>query len=133
MNPLLLTSVLEIGKTMLDRWFPDPEKKAAAELELLKLTQDDDLKRTLAQLEINAKEAVSPSLFVSGWRPFFGWCSGAGFLYATIGQPLITWYGASRGWAPPPEINVDLLWVVATGMLGIGGMRTFEKKVGATK
>jgi hypothetical protein len=37
---------------------------------------------------------------------------------------------AKNGWPVPPEINVDLLWVVATGMLGIGGMRTFEKRAG---
>ena len=38
-----------------------------------------------------------------------------------------------KGWPAPPTLNLDLLWVVITGMLGIGGLRTFEKSKGVTK
>lgn len=127
MNPLLLGPLFELGKGIIDRIFPDPQQKAAAELELMKLTQDGDMKQILSQLEINAREAQHASIFVAGWRPFFGWVGGIGFLYATVLQPALVWYGASRGWPAPPEVNLDLLWVVITGMLGIGGLRTFEK------
>ena len=133
MNPLLLGPIFEIGKTLIERFIPDPEKKAAAEMEMFKMAADGELKQVIAQLEINAKEAQHQSVFVAGWRPFFGWCGGVGFAYATILQPAMVWYGMSRGWPAPPEINIDLLWVVITGMLGIGGMRTFEKKLGITK
>lgn len=127
MNPLLLAPLLEVGKSIIDRLFPDPEKKAAAELELLKMTQDGDLKQILGQLEINAREAQHPSVFVAGWRPFFGWAGGLGFIYAVMGQPLLAWLASIKGWPQPPTLNIDLLWVVITGMLGIGGLRTFEK------
>lgn len=130
MNPLLLAPLLDVGKSIIERLFPDPEKKAAAELELLKMTQDGDLKQILAQLEINAREAQHPSVFVAGWRPFFGWAGGVGFVYATIGQPVLTWIAQAKGWPVPPSVNLDLLWVVVTGMLGIGGLRTFEKAKG---
>jgi hypothetical protein len=133
MNPLLLAPLLEVGKGIIDRLFPDPEKKAAAELELLKMTQDGDLKQILAQLEINAKEAQHPSLFVAGWRPFFGWAGGAGFVYATIGQPVLAWIAQVKGWPAPPTINIDLLWVVVTGLLGIGTLRSVEKVKGRAK
>lgn len=127
MNPLILGPVLEIGKSILDRFIPDPEKKREAELEMIRMAADGELKQVIAQLEINAREAAHPSVFVAGWRPFFGWAGGAGFLYATILQPMLAWYGLVRGWPAPPELNLDLLWVVITGMLGIGGLRTFEK------
>jgi hypothetical protein len=127
MNPLLLSPLLEIGKSIIERLFPDPAAKAAAELELLKMTNDGELKQILAQLEINAREAQHPSVFVAGWRPFFGWAGGVGFVYATIGQPLLSWLATIKGWPVPPTLNLDLLWVVVTGMLGIGGLRTFEK------
>jgi hypothetical protein len=133
MNPLLLAPLLEVGKGIIDRLFPDPEKKAAAELELLKMTQDGDLKQILAQLEINAKEAQHPSIFVAGWRPFFGWAGGAGFIYATIGQPVLAWIATVKGWPAPPTINIDLLWVVVTGLLGIGTLRSVEKVKGKAK
>lgn len=133
MNPLILGGIFELGKTLIDRFVPDPEKKAAAELEMLKMAADGELKQVIAQLEINAKEAAHPSVFVAGWRPFFGWAGGVGFVYATVIQPMLVWYGSARGWPAPPDINIDLLWVVITGMLGIGGLRTFEKRAGLTK
>ena len=130
MNPMILGPILDIGKTLLDRFIPDPAKKAEAEMEMFKMAADGELKQVIAQLEINAKEAMHPSVFVAGWRPFFGWCGGFAFLYSTLFQPMMAWYGASRGWPTPPDINMDLLWVVITGMLGIGGLRTFEKSKG---
>jgi len=130
MNPLFLGSVLEIGKTLLDRFIPDPEKKREAEAEFLKQAMDGELKQVIAQLEINAREAMHPSPWVAGWRPFVGWVGGLGLLYATIGQPLLTWAGAIKGWPAPPTLDTDQLRVVLSGMLGIGGMRTFERVKG---
>jgi hypothetical protein len=133
MNPLLLAPLLDVGKTLLDRFIPDPEAKRAAEAEFLKMAMEGELKQVIAQLEINAREAAHPSIFVAGWRPFFGWAGGAGFVYATVGQPLLAWWAAIKGWPTPPTLNLDLLWAVITGLLGIGGMRTFEKTKGVTK
>ena len=134
MNPLLLGPIFELGKTLLDRFVPDPEKKRAAEMELVRMAAEGELKQVIAQLEINAREAQHPSIFVAGWRPFFGWAGGVGFIYAVMLQPLLAWYAAARQIPTPPELNLELLWVVVTGMLGIGGLRTFEKNKGiATK
>lgn len=133
MNPLLLGPIFEIGKTLLDRFVPDPEKKAAAEMELIRMAADGELKQVIAQLEINAREAAHPSVWVAGWRPGFGWAGVAGFAYATILQPLLSWLAAVKGWPAPPTLNLDLLWVVITGLLGIGGLRSVEKIRGAAK
>lgn len=133
MNPLLLGSLFDFGGKLLDRFFPDAEKRREAEAEFLRFAAEAEFKQTLAQLEINAREAQHQSIFVAGWRPFFGWCGGVAFLYSTLVQPMLVWYGAARGWPVPPDINMDLLWVVITGMLGIGGLRTFEKSKGVTK
>lgn len=133
MNPMIMSSIFELGKGLIERLVPDPEARRAAEMEMFRLAADGELKQIIAQLEVNAREAQHPSIFVAGWRPFFGWCGGVGFLYSTLAQPMMIWYGASRGWPVPPEVNLDLLWVVITGMLGIGGMRTFEKVQKVTK
>lgn len=133
MNPLLLGPLLEVGKTIIDRFLPDPEKKREAEMELFRMAADGELKQVIAQLEINAREAQHASVFVAGWRPFYGWAGGVAFLYATILQPLLAWAAAVKGWPEPPTLNMDLLWVVITGMLGIGGLRTFEKSKGVAK
>ena len=134
MNPLLLGPLLEIGKSLLDRFGPeDKAERMKVEAEFLRMAADGELKQVIAQLEINAREAAHPSVWVAGWRPFFGWAGGAGFVYATILQPLLAWVAAIQGLPAPPSLNLDLLWVVITGMLGIGGLRTFEKAKGVTK
>jgi len=133
MNPLLLGPVFELGGKIIDRLFPDPAQKAQAELELLKLTQSGDLQTTLAQLEINAKEATHPSIFVAGWRPFVGWTCGIGLVYATVGHNLLAWLAVARGWPPPPVVDADLLIYTLGGLLGIGGLRTIEKVKGVSK
>lgn len=127
MNPILLAPVLELGRSLIERWFPDPEKAAEAEREFWRLAMEGDLKQTLAQLEVNAREAAHPSIWVAGWRPGAGWCGVAGLAYTTILHPLLTWLAAVRGWPAPPALDTDLLWAVLTGMLGIGSLRTIEK------
>lgn len=128
MNPLVIGPLLEIGKTLLDRFGPeDKTERRQAEAEFLRMAAEGELKQVIAQLEINAREAAHPSRWVAGWRPGFGWAGVVGFAYAVMLQPLLSWWSAIQGWPTPPTLNMDLLWVVITGMLGIGGLRTFEK------
>jgi hypothetical protein len=133
MNPLILGPVLEIGRSILERFIPDPAKKAEAEMEILRMAADGELKQVIAQLEINAKEAAHPSVWVSGWRPYYGWVGGTGFGYAVLLQPLLAWAARIKGWPEPPVLDTELLMVVVGGLLGIGGLRTFEKRKGVAK
>lgn len=133
LNPLILAPVIEVGKTLLDRFFPDPAEKAKAEAEFVQLLQEQELKKIIAQLEVNAKEAAHPSIMVAGWRPFVGWCCGVGFLWATIGQPVFGWVATAKGWPAPPAIDTEVLLYVLGGMLGLGGLRSVEKIKGAAK
>lgn len=133
MNPMILGPLLEMGRSILDRVVPDEGKRREAELELLRLAAGGELKQVITQLEINAREAAHPSVWVSGWRPAFGWAGCTGFAYATLLQPLLAWGASIKGWPAPPVLNLDLLWVVVTGLLGIGGLRSIEKVKGAAK
>ena len=133
MNPLILGPILEVGKRLIDNLFPDPAAKAKAELDMMVLLQTQDLQRVMGQLEINAREATHTSIFVSGWRPFVGWCCGLGFLWATIGHPLVSWVATARGWPAPPAIDTEVLLYVLGGMLGLGTLRSFEKTKGVAR
>ena len=133
MNPLLLAPLLDFGKEIIGRFSPDKEEARKAEAEFLKMAMDGELKQVIGQLQINAAEAAHPSIWVAGWRPYYGWVGGTGFGYAVLLQPLLAWYSTIKGWPVPPVLDVELLMVVAGGMLGIGGMRTYEKKQGITK
>lgn len=133
MNPLVLGSVFDLSSKIFDRLFPDPGKRAEAELELIKLTQSGDLQQVLAQLQINMEEAKHPNPWVSGWRPYFGWVGGTSFLYVGLLKPILTWIAAIKGWPEPPDVDTEFLWVVVSGLLGIGTLRTYEKKQGVAK
>ena len=133
MNPLVLGPLLEVGKGLIDRLIPDADARRKAEADFLQAAMDGELKQVIAQLEINAREATHPSVFVAGWRPFFGWVGGSAFAYVGLLQPLLTWVAQVNGLPSPPDVDTDFLWVVVSGLLGIGGMRTFEKRVGVTR
>lgn len=142
MNPLLLSSIFDIGRSVLDRLFPDPAQRAAAELELLKAQQeghfkelDAELQRSLAQTNINAIEAANPSLFVSGWRPAVGWIGVAALGYQYLLRPLLPWVLTTVGHPVPELPGLDSgLFELVSLMLGLGGLRSFDKAkaLGAT-
>jgi len=134
LNPIGIIG--DIGSKLIDHFFPDPEKAKQAKLELLKMQQTGEFKQidaytTLvqAQTAINAKEAASGNLFVAGWRPFVGWVCGVALAWNFVALPMLNWAIVEFGltFHAPPSIDMSQLWVVLTGMLGIGSMRTFEK------
>jgi hypothetical protein len=86
------------------------------------------------QLDVNAKEAGHRSVFVSGWRPFIGWCGGVALAFEFILSPCIEWYSKFAGLnLTAPEIQTGPLLAIVTSMLGVAGLRSFEKAKGLTK
>jgi hypothetical protein len=124
-----VTALLDIGGKVIDRIWPDPTAAAAAKLELFKLGQSGELQQIAGQLDINKAEATNPNPFVSGWRPFIGWVCGTALAYTYIIYPLLLWVGAvyAPAIAPPKLGNDGMLYELLLGMLGLGGLRTFEK------
>ena len=124
-----VTAALDIGGKLIDRLWPDPAQKAAAQLELIKLQQAGELQQIVGQLEINKVEAANPSVFVSGWRPAVGWVCVVGLLYTFLLRPMLAWLSgfADAPIPPPPPLDMGDLLTLLGGMLGIGGMRMVEK------
>ena len=86
------------------------------------------------QLDVNAKEASHRSVFVAGWRPAIGWCGALALFFAFILSPCIEWYAKFSGmYIVPPAIETGPLLAIVTSMLGVAGMRSFEKAKGIAK
>lgn len=81
------------------------------------------------QAEINKVEAQNRSIFVSGWRPMVGWICAAAFGFHYIVMPLLIAYTD----IDPVEFDTNSLFTVLMGMLGLGGLRTYEKLKDKTK
>ena len=85
--------------------------------------------------ETNIAEAQHRTLFVAGWRPFIGWVSGLALAYTFLVQPIFLWINSIYNLTatPPPQLNDDLLFNIVLAMLGIAGLRTYEKQKGLTR
>lgn len=77
------------------------------------------------QTKINEIEAQHRTVFVAGWRPFIGWVCGVALAYNFVIRDLFIW--AIKPESIPPALQMEHLMTVLLGMLGLGGLRTFEK------
>jgi hypothetical protein len=118
------------GLKILDKFIPDPAEKAKAEEAL----RDALMSWDKAQTEINKAEATHRTIFVAGWRPFIGWTCGLAFFYHFIAVPLILLTAAMNdSTITLPEFDMQMLMTVLMGMLGLGGLRTYEKLKGVAR
>lgn len=143
MNPIV-DAVLGVVSGPLDkilgRFFPNADDRQKAMLEIQAEIQKSDaaiikaaLDANAAQIEVNKVEAASASLFVAGWRPACGWVCVFGMAWQYVIQPMLTWGMAA--WAahggkvlpPLPLLDNSQMFVLLSGMLGLGAARTIEK------
>lgn len=134
MTPII-GGLIEAGLKIIEKVIPDPQAKAQAQLELMKLTQagefkqlEADLQLAQGQMNINMVEAQSKDIFRGGWRPFIGWVCGTGFAIQFVIGPLAEWIAALRGNPVQfPEMDMATMLPLLFGMLGLGAYRTYEK------
>lgn len=124
----MIDVILGIGSKLIDRLWTDPEKRAQAQLELFRMQQAGELQAMAAQLEVNKAEASHPSMLVAGWRPAVGWVCVSGFAIQFVVGPLAVWGSMLIGRPTQfPQLDMSTMLPMLAGMLGLGGLRTFEK------
>lgn len=142
LDALGIGAIFDFGSKVIDKLFPNKDEAEKAKLALIELQQkgeladlDANLKVAIQQGVVNAEEAKSASLFVSGWRPFIGWICGISLGYNYIFMPfftyLSTWY--SNRAPAMPALETGELTTILFGMLGLGVLRTVEKTGVITK
>jgi hypothetical protein len=84
----------------------------------------------VAQIELNKEESKNRNVFVAGWRPFVGWVCAIALAYNFIVRDLMAWVILNTGEAItlPPALAMEHLMTILLGMLGLGGLRTYEKQ-----
>ena len=140
----IVTTLLPVLGSVLDKVIPNPAEREKARLELqLRLAENEtELLKLLAQAdtnqaEINKEEAKSSSLFVAGWRPFVGWVCGVGVAWAFLLKPIADWilpvaarFVPQLAGITTPVLDSGQLMSLLLGLLGMGGFRMLEKKWG---
>jgi hypothetical protein len=131
----MLDTILKPVERLLDKWVPDADTKVKLAHEIATMAERHAQEIALAQIEVNKAEAASTSLFKGGWRPFIGWTCGTAFAYHFVMQPVLVFMLVAFGQPVPdlPKFEMDALMTVLFGMLGLGGLRTFEKFKGVSK
>jgi hypothetical protein len=126
-----IDDAIAAGLKVIDKFIPDPEAKAKAESELRSSLQGWDK----GQMEVNKAEAACGITMAATWRPAIGWVCAIALAYQFLFIPIGGWT-AQLIWGPdvplPPQLS-DMLWELMFGMLGFGGLRTFEKIKGVAK
>ena len=119
---------------LLDKFIEDKDQKAALAHEIATMSQKYAQEIAKGQMAINEVEAASSSLMVSGWRPFIGWTCGLGMFGNFITIPFSNFVLALLELdIVIPLVPLETMMPVLMGMLGLGAMRTYEKKSGVSK
>ena len=118
-------SAVEGVANVVDRFIETPDEKRAFDVIKARMAQEPQT----AQIELNKVEASHRTMFVAGWRPAVGWICAIGLAFTFMINPVIQWITGDPG----PELPTDIVFELMLGMLGLGGLRTFEKLSGRTK
>ena len=126
----MIDKLIEPVSQILDKFIADKDLKIKLQHEL----NQELHKANMAQIEVNKVEAQHRTVFVAGWRPFTGWICASALAYHFIIEPILIFALATQNiQLTLPTFDMGSLLTVLMGMLGLGGLRTYEKAKGITK
>lgn len=115
----------------------DKDKARELNIRLQELADKADQRyheELMGQVEVNKQEAAHASVFVAGWRPFIGWVGGVGLAYNFVLSPFIEFIARANGYIGAlPTPNSSELMTLVLSMLGVGAMRSYDKKNGTAR
>ncbi len=130
----LLGSLLPVATSIIDKVVPDKNAAKKAKLDMEKELTTAFNKANLAQIETNKIQASHPSIFVSGARPAIMWICAFGLGWQFVFQPVAVWVLAlTASGVVLPIIETEGLMSLTLALLGLGGMRSFEKSKGVQR
>ena len=120
-------SVIGVAGKVLDKFVEDKDLKTKLSHEL----KSQIVSLDLAQAQTNLEQAKHPSIFVAGARPAIMWICAFGLGWQFVFQPVAVWGIAVSGIdVVLPIIETEGLMSLTLALLGLGGMRSFEKSKG---
>lgn len=134
-----LTAAFDLGKIAIEKIWPDANKRAIEIRKLEELRQNGDLAQLnahvqlmLAQINVNLEQAKNKDWKIAGARPFIIWVCGFGLAFQYILHPLFVWIWAfaSMSGVSPPPLDMTVMMPLLLGLLGLGSMRSYDKKNG---
>jgi Holin of 3TMs, for gene-transfer release len=134
MSLLAIGGVIDTVGKVIDDLHTSEKESRELDIKELEVRQQGDL----AQTKVNAIQAAHPSLFVAGGRPAIIWVGALSLAWTYVAHPVLMWvWSLAQAWgyikpgmSGPPTLDTDTLMVIVTGVLGIGAMRSVDKRAG---
>ena len=123
----MITALIPVVSSLLDKFIPDADTKNKLAHEIATIADKQAHEIALAQIEVN-KEDSKGGWFQAYWRPATAWICVAGFAVNFLISPLAAPFGVII-----PQADTATMLPILMGMLGLGGLRSYEKKNGLTK
>lgn len=126
----IIGDLIGVVGNVIEKIVPDKGKAAEMKHEIAMAVYASDL----GQISVNQEEAKHPSVFVSGWRPAVGWVCVMALFFNYILSPLLAW--AAVIWWPGaiiPSLDISELLTLLFGLLGMGTLRSYDKRVGTAR
>ena len=117
----MIQSLINPVAGLLDKFIPDKDQAAALAHEIATMSEKHAQELSLAQLAVNKEEAKG-NWFQSSWRPAVAWICVLGMAVNFLISPLLAPLGVVV-----PQADTSVMMPVLMGMLGLGGLRSFEK------
>ena len=130
----MLTALIGPVSNLVGKFIEDKDKKNQLAHDLATLADKHAQELAKGQIAANTQQAKHPSLFVAGARPAIMWICALGLLTQFFIMPIAEW--ATAIWMPDvllPELNTGELMTLTLSLLGLGGMRSFEKTKGVAR
>lgn len=118
----MIESLIAPVTSLLDKFIEDKDQKAQLAHDLATMSQRHAQEQVLAQLEI-AKQDAKGNWFQSSWRPLIGWICGLSLGINYMISPIAAGFGVTI-----PQADMSVMMPLLFGMLGIAGMRSYDKK-----
>lgn len=124
----MLQALIGPVSDLLGKVIPDTNERAKLAHEIATMAEKQAHEVALAQIEVNKAEAQG-NWFQSSWRPMVGHVCAIAFAWHFVLQPILIFVSSWAGWPVPTNLEFDMssLLTVLGGLLGLGGLRTFEK------
>lgn len=130
-----IDAVATLADSVVKRVWPDATEVEKAKLTQLNQEMQNESALLSGQIETNKLEAQNDSVYVSGWRPFVGWVCGIALAYAALIEPMarfiaVVGFGYEGNF---PVLDTEITLQILLGLLGLAGMRSFEKRAGVAR
>ena len=117
----ILSSLIGPATDLVGKFVQDKDKAAQLSHELSTMADQHAQAALLAQIEVNKVEAQG-NWFQASWRPLCGYVCVLGLAVNFLISPIAAGFGLAI-----PQAEMSVMMPVLTGMLGLAGMRSFEK------